>query len=164
MTTHLVGHPSRGTLAAYSLGGLSRAEAVTYLPHLRTCSTCQAYLGELAMVRDKLSVVPASLVLEDPLLAEVATTPEPSCERLAPRSHRAPRKRRRWIPAAAIAAAAVLGAVVVPTLVVLSGSGHERQRSATTISITGLDVSTHITAAMKLRPGPAGGAFDPCSE
>src|SRR5260221_5465562 len=72
------GHLGEGTLAAYMLGGLGRAETAARERHLRSCGACQEQLASLAEVRRMLSLVPASLVLEDPAMAGSATGQVPA--------------------------------------------------------------------------------------
>src|SRR5260221_14607009 len=92
------GHLGEGTLAAYMLGGLGRAETAARERHLRSCGACQEQLASLAEVRRMLSLVPASLVLEDPAMAGSATGQVPAVTGGGSTAHRyggggAPRRR-----------------------------------------------------------------------
>jgi hypothetical protein len=162
MNTGTVGHLDQGTVAAYLLGGLGRAETAVHKRHLLRCDACREQLAALAEVREKLSLVPASLVLEDPALAGHAVGRVPATPRRStvPRWHRSRGLRRRWLPAAAIAVATVVGAVLIPVLVSQTGAPGNRQPPATVVMFTGFDVSTHVTATMRLRPGPTASTFD----
>jgi hypothetical protein len=161
MNTGTAGHLDQGTLAAHLLGGLGRAETAVHRRHLLSCGACREQLAALAEVREKLSLVPASLVLEDPALAgDVGRVPAISGGATVPRWHRARALRRRWLPAAAIAVASVVGAVLIPVLVSRTGAPGNRQPPATVVMFTGFDVSTHVTAMMRLRPGPTASTFD----
>jgi len=162
MNTGTAGHLDQGTVAAYLLGGLGRAETAVHDRHLLSCDACQQQLAALAEVRRKLSQVPASLVLEDPALAggTAGRVPADSGGAPVPRWQRSGALRRRWLPAAAIAVATVVGAVLIPLLVSRTGAPGSRQPPATVIMFTGFDVSTHVTAVMRLRPGPTASTFD----
>jgi hypothetical protein len=164
MKTDRAGHLAEGTLAAYLLGGLGRAETAVHKRHLLSCGSCQEQLADLAAVRRKLSVVPASLVLDDPALAgDAAGLLLPVPGSMAVPRWWARGSGRRWWPAAAIAAATVAGAVLVPVLVSLSGApsdGHPPGGgSSAMVMVTGFDASTDVTATMALRPGPNADTF-----
>ncbi len=189
MSTGAAGHLDEGTVAAYLLGGLGRAETAARERHLRGCDACRRQVAALTEVRRKLSLVPAGLVLEDPALAGGAGRRMPAILGgvAAARRHRgvvAPRHRAaeappqraatgpaappqragglrgRWLPAAAIAVATVVAAVLVPVVVSLTGAPGGRQPPATVVMVTGFDVSTHVSALMRLRPGPTAATFD----
>jgi anti-sigma factor RsiW len=149
MSAHTAGHLDEGTLAAYALGGLRRAEAAAHERHLRGCDACRGELAELVEVRQMLSIVPAPLVLEDPALAGGAAEPVAVVPGQA--------SPRRW-PVVAIAAAAVVGAVLMPVLVPDSSPPSGRP-SAGTVVMAGLDVNTHVSATMRLRPAPTISTF-----
>jgi hypothetical protein len=167
VNTGTIGHPDRDTLAAYSLGALGTDETASYEPHLRTCPSCREYLDELTVVRDMLSRVPASLVLDDPSLAGDA--PEAAPRRTTPRrttprrARRTPAFQGRWVPAAAIAAAAVVGAFVIPNLVNGGGTpaepGATATSTATAVVVTRFDTSTRVTATMRLQAEAADSRF-----
>jgi hypothetical protein len=162
MGTGTAGHLGEGTLAGYLLGGLGRAETAARERHLRSCGACQEQLASLAEVRRMLSLVPASLVLEDPAMAGGAAGQVPAVPDGDSTAHRYGgwRSRRRWVPAAAIVAAAVAGAVLVPVLVSRTGAPGGGPPPAAVVLVTGFDVSTHVTATMRLQPGPAASSFE----
>lgn len=159
MITGPAGHLDEGTLAAYVLGGLGRAEAAARDRHLLRCGACRDRLADLAEVRRMLDLVPALAVLEDPSLTDRAAAPAPRVPAGAARPGRARARApmRRWLSVAAVAAAAVIGAAVVPVLV--SRGGAPEAGRPVTIMVTGFDVSTHVTATMWLRPGPTASVF-----
>ncbi len=175
MSTGAAGHLDEGTVAAYLLGGLGRAETAARERHLRGCDACRRQVAALAEVRRKLSLVPAGLVLEDPALAGGAgrhrgvvaprhraaeAPPQRAATGPAAPPQRAGGLRGRWLPAAAIAVATVVAAVLVPVVVSLTGAPGGRQPPATVVMVTGFDVSTHVSALMRLRPGPTAATFD----
>lgn len=179
MNADTIGHPDRDTLAAYCLGGLGAAETAAYDTHVSTCPSCREYLDELAEIRAMLALVPADLVLDDPALAGELPAPEPVAapvpsaapvpppRRTAPplsrptavRPVRAPWYQRPWLPVAAIAAAIVTGAFVIPNLVDGGGdqAGPKPTSTATVISIAGN--SSTVVAKMLLTPKPAESDF-----
>src|SRR5580704_10613303 len=169
MTADGAGHLDGGALAVYALGALGTAEAAVAERHMLGCGACTEQLAELAEVRNLLSLVPASLVLEDPALAG----PEPASRGRAYDAGRAPgtssrtaavpghntRTRDRWrvrMSAVAIAGAAIAGAVVAPVLVAGSGEGVP----AAVMTLIASDRSAHIVATMWLRPGPGDSTFE----
>ncbi len=194
MSTGAAGHLDEGTVAAYLLGGLGRAETAARERHLRDCDACQQQVAGLAEVRRMLGLVPASLVLEDPALAggaggrvhaisggaaaarrdraaaarqdwaAVARRDGAAVARrdgaAVARRDGAGGRRGRWWSAAAIVVAAVVAAVLVPVLVSRIGAPGGRQPPATVVMVTGFDVSTHVSALMRLRPGPTASTFD----
>lgn len=175
MSTGAAGHLDEGTVAAYLLGGLGRAETAARERHLRGCDACRRQVAALTEVRRKLSLVPAGLVLEDPALAGGAgrhrgvvaprhraaeAPPQRAATGPAAPPQRAGGLRGRWLPAAAIAVATVVAAVLVPVVVSLTGAPGGRQPPATVVMVTGFDVSTHVSALMRLRPGPTAATFD----
>jgi len=175
VSTGAAGHLDEGTVAAYLLGGLGRAETAARERHLRGCDACRRQVAALTEVRRKLSLVPAGLVLEDPALAGGAgrhrgvvaprhraaeAPPQRAATGPAAPPQRAGGLRGRWLPAAAIAVATVVAAVLVPVVVSLTGAPGGRQPPATVVMVTGFDVSTHVSALMRLRPGPTAATFD----
>jgi hypothetical protein len=99
-------------LGAYLLGGLSDADHRAFTEHLRTCSDCQAELGQV-------SGLPRLLDLAGPaggahLSPDAIAAPEPPgggdehLARLLERVSQRRRTQRRWFAAVAAAAAVVL--------------------------------------------------------
>jgi len=96
--------------AAYVLGALSPEDRLAFEAHLETCTTCADGVRDLAGLPGLMARVPLEQVLAPPVEQPPATV-LPSLS-LAVRRER---RRRRWVTAAGLAAAAVLavGAVAV---------------------------------------------------
>lgn len=135
---------------AYLLGALSAGDRRTFERHLATCDACTASVAELAALPGLLAQVPASEA-EVALQQETHSTPDllPS---LVDHVARRRRRSRRWVLAAAIggvAAALVLGALVVPGLV-----GEPQDTTAVAVQLTPVEEAAvsgaAVTASIRL--------------
>jgi anti-sigma factor RsiW len=155
-----IGHPDQGTLAAYRLGGLDAHETAVCDVHANVCPSCRRYLSEIAAVCEALALVPADLVLDDMTVAgRLPERPAPPPEPVRPPAR--PRRQRPWLPVAAVAAALVVAAFVIPNLVNGDGgqaTGPLAPTSTTAMTVAGMS-SAHTTATMQLRPAATACGF-----
>jgi anti-sigma factor RsiW len=101
--------PFREWDVAYVLGSLSPADRLSYEQHLAQCPSCEREVCQLAGMAGILAGVPKDWAVES--LVPAPDVPATVLPRLA-RAARASRRRVLVITAAAIVAAAVIGAVL----------------------------------------------------
>jgi hypothetical protein len=123
------------SLSVYVLGAADTAERRRFEAHLPGCQACQAELHRLAPLPGLLAAIPET---------RRETVPSPGRRAWLPR--RAPRRgavRRRWAAAAAVLAAAG----VTGGLWLASSAGGQQ---AASLTLTGMDPGTHVTATATL--------------